>query len=74
MILLKINSRGVLEGNWDEIAELAEAYDRGVRTDDAYKSKIVSLIFDRGYEQAMSEIDEVNKRTVLLLTCTAGSA
>jgi hypothetical protein len=74
MVLLKINSKGVLEANWEEIAELAEAYDRGLRTEEAYKSKVVSLIFDRGYEQAMSEIDEVNQRTMLLLTCTGGRA
>lgn len=74
MDLLKINSRGVLEANWEEIAELAEAYDKGLRTDEAYESKVVSLIFDRGYEQAMSEIDEVSQRTMLLLTCTGGRA
>lgn len=74
MILLKINSNGHLEGNWEEIAELAEAYDRGCRSEEAYKSKVVSLIFDRGYEQAMSEIEEVHQRTMLLITCTGGSA
>lgn len=74
MILLKINPRGQLEGNWDEIAELAEEYDRGNRSEDAYQGKIISLIFDRGYEQAMSEIEESHRRTVLLMSCTGGHA
>ena len=74
MILLKINSRGQLEGNWEEIAELAEEYDRGSRSEDAYQSKVISLIFDRGFEQAMSEIEEAHRRTVLLMSCTGGHA
>lgn len=74
MILLKINSRGQLEGNWEEIAELAEEYDRGSRSDDAYQSKIITLIFDRGYEEAMREIEQVHERTVLLMSCTGGHA
>jgi hypothetical protein len=74
MILLKINSKGQLEGNWEEIAELAEEYDRGLRTDDAYQSKIITLIFDRGYEEAMKNIEEVHERTVLLMSCTGGHA
>lgn len=73
MILLKINN-GKLEGNWDEIAELADAYDHGSRTDDAYQSKVISLIFDRGYDAAMEEMEAVNQRTLLLMTCTGGSA
>lgn len=74
MILLKINGQGKLEGNWEEIAELADAYDRGSRTTEAYNSKIYSLIFDRGYEHAMEELEEVHRRTVLLMTCTGGNA
>lgn len=74
MILLKINNSGKLEGNWDEIAELADAYDRGSRTTDACTSKIYSLIFDRGYEHAMEELEEVHRRAVLLMTCTGGNA
>ena len=74
MILLKINPRGQLEGNWEEIAELAEEYDRGSRSEDAYQSKIITLIFDRGYEEAMREIEQVHERTVLLMSCTGGHA
>lgn len=74
MILLKINAKGQLEGNWDEIADLAEAYDRGCRSEEAYKAKVVSMIFDRGYEHAMGEVKDANERMLLLLSCTAGSA
>ena len=74
MILLKINSQGQLEANWQEIVELAEEYDRGCRSEDAYQSKIISLIFDRGYEDAMRNIEEVHQRTILLMSCTGGHA
>lgn len=74
MILIKIDSRGRLEANWEEIAELADEYDRGCRSEDAYQSKIISLIFDRGYDEAMKNIEEVHQRTVLLMSCTGGHA
>jgi len=73
MILLKI-ANGKLEGNWDEIAELADEYDRGDRSEDAYQSKIISLVFDRGFEAAMSEIEQAHQRTLLLMTTTGGNA
>lgn len=74
MVLLKINSDGCLEANWEEIDQLAKAYDRGLRTEEAYKSKVISLILDQGYDRAIDEMEEVNRRTLLLLSCTAGSA
>jgi len=73
MILLKIVGNKV-EGNWEEIVELAESYDRGVRTDDAYQSKLITMIFDRGYEEALKDMETVNQRTVLLLSTTGGHA
>lgn len=73
MILIKI-SDGTLEANWEEIVSLAEEYDRGSTHEDAYMSKIFSLIFDRGYDQALRDMEEHNKRLFLLATCTGGHA
>ena len=73
MILLKIVGNKV-DGNWEEIVELAESYDRGVRTEDAYHAKLITLIFDRGYEEAMRDIETVNQRTLLLMSSTGGHA
>lgn len=73
MILLKIAGNKV-EGNWEEIVELAESYDQGDRTDDAYQAKLITLIFDRGYEEAMRDIETVNQRTLLLMSSTGGHA
>ena len=73
MILIKI-SDGKLEANWEEIVALADEFDRGATTEDAYMSKIFSLIFDKGYEQAMADMEEHNQRLFLLATCTGGHA
>ena len=73
MILLKIAGNKV-EGNWEEIVELAESYDQGVRTEDAYSAKLITLIFDRGYEEAMRDMETVNQRTLLLMSSTGGHA
>ena len=73
MILLKIVGNKV-EGNWEEIVELAEAYDQGGRSEDAYHAKIITLIFDRGYEEAMRDMETVNQRTLLLMSSTGGHA
>jgi hypothetical protein len=73
MILIKI-SDGKLEANWDEIVALADEFDQGSNTEDAYMSKIFSLIFDKGYEQALVDMEEHNRRLILLATCTGGHA
>lgn len=73
MILIKVTD-GKLEANWEEIVALAEDYDRGAKTEDAYMSKVFSLIFDRGYEQALKDMEEHNQRLFWLATCTGGHA
>jgi len=74
MTILSINKRGELTGDWEKIVDLAESYDQGSRTPDACISKIYSLVFDRGYESAMEEVEEVHQRAYLLITHTGGHA
>ena len=74
MILLKINDSGDLEANWDEIDALAKAYDSGARTEDCYKAKLVSLIWENGYLDAMQELVNQQNQIALLMSCTGGTA
>ena len=56
MILLKINNDGELEWNLDEIRTLSNLYDRGCKSEEAYKAKVIRLIWEQGYTSAMDEI------------------
>ena len=73
MILIKVTD-GKLEANWEEIVALADAYDQGSKDEDAYMSKVFSLIFDKGYEQALHDMEQHNQRLLILATCTGGHA
>ena len=73
MILMKITPEG-LEANWGEIKALADAYDRGLKSEDAYKAKIMELIYDMGYTQAMEDMDKAQYQTAFLLSHTMGNA
>lgn len=73
MILMKITSEG-LEANWGEIKALADAYDRGLKSEDAYKAKIMELIYDMGYTQAMEDLEREQYQTAFLLSHTMGNA
>ena len=74
MILLKIDSRGDLEANWDEIKVLAMAYDSGNQTEDCYRAKLVSLIWEAGYLEAIQNSVKQQNQIALLLSCTGGTA
>jgi hypothetical protein len=72
MILMKIES-GKLVTNWDEIIAQAQAFDRGCKSEDAYKAKLIQLVWNEGFEAAKDEIEQ-QMQTVLLLSCTGGNA
>ena len=55
MILLKINDDGKLEWNLDEIKTLSDLHDRGCKSEEAYKAKVIRLIWEQGYTHAMDE-------------------
>lgn len=74
MTLLTINKRGELIGDWEKIVDLAEAYDQGSRSQEACAGKIYSLVFDRGYDSAMDDLEERNYQAIFLLTHTGGHA
>ena len=74
VILLKINEQGELEGNFEEIKELAGAYDRGWKTDETEKAKIIELIWKEGWKEAMDMMTITSQRAALLLGEVAGHA
>ena len=73
-LLVKINDSGELEWSNEDIEALSKAYDRGERTEDATKAKIFRLVWEQGYLSAMDDMEEMGRRTFLLMNCTAGNA
>jgi hypothetical protein len=71
---MKINDAGELEWNLDEVKSLAESYDRGERTEDAHRAKLVSLIWQDGYCAAIDDVEENQQKVFLLLSCVGGNA
>ena len=70
---MKITPDG-LEANWGEIKALADAYDRGCKSEEAYRAKIMDLIYEMGYVQAMDDIEKAQCQTAFLLSNTMGNA
>ena len=73
-LLMKVNDKGRLEWNPDEVKALADDYDNGQRTDDTKLAKIISLIWRDGYVCAMDDVEEKQQQMFLLVSCVAGHA
>ena len=71
---MKINDSGELEWNNKDLEALASSYDRGERNEEATKAKLLRLMWEKGYTTAMDDMEEMNKRTYILMNCTAGNA
>lgn len=71
---MKINDAGKLEWNPDEVQLLANAYDLGERTEDAYRAKLATLIWDEGYWSAIDDFEETKNKVRLLMSCVGGNA
>ena len=74
MVLLKINDDGELEWNLDEIRTLSDLYDRGCKSEEAYKAKVIRLIWEQGYTHAMDDMQDMQEKTMLLFGCVGGNA
>lgn len=72
MILMKIED-GRLVTNWEEIIAQAGAYDRGCKSEEAYKAKLIQLVWNEGFDSARDEIER-QMQTAMLLSCTGGTA
>lgn len=70
---MKITPEG-LEANWDEIRVLADAYDRGCKSEEAYKAKIMDLVYEMAYTQGVEDTEKAYFANAFLLSCTMGNA
>jgi hypothetical protein len=73
-LLVKINDSGELEWNNKDLEALASSYDRGERNEETTKAKLLRLMWEQGYTTAMDDMELMNKRTYILMNCTAGNA
>ena len=74
MILLKINPSGELEWNLEEIKVLADLYDKGCKSEEAYRAKVIELIWADGFHAAMDQMEDMQQKTALLFGCVGGHA
>lgn len=74
MILLKINDDGDLEWNLEEIRVLSNLYDKGCKSEEAYKAKLIRLVWEQGYTRAMEDMQDMQEKTMLLFGCVGGHA
>ena len=74
MILMKIDANGELEADWDAIERLTKCFDKGCKSEEAYKAKLFSLVLEHGYDAAMDDIEEDRKQVLFMLCTPAGNA
>ena len=74
MILMKIDENGELDADWDAIERLTKCFDKGCKSERAYKAKLFSLVLEHGYDVAMEDVEE-QRRQIMFMMCTpAGNA
>ena len=74
MILLKIDNQGELQWNRDEIWEQANLHDRGLCNELTHNCKILQLIWQDGYEDALNQVTQMSQRSALYFAEPAGTA
>lgn len=67
-------SDGNLEIDMDVVRQMAQAFDQGTLSDECLIAKIILTAFNSGIEQGIEESEERQRQTIMLLSCTAGSA
>jgi hypothetical protein len=74
MILMKIDTKGELEADWEAIEKLTKCFDRGCKSEKAYKAKLFSLVLEHGYDVAMDDVEQDRKQVLFMLCTPAGNA
>ena len=74
MILMKIDGNGKLEADWDAIEKLTKCFDKGCKSEEAYKAKLFSLVLEHGYDVAMDDVEQYRKQVLFMLCTPAGNA
>ena len=71
---MKIDDNGKLEADWDAIDRLAKCFDKGCKSEQAYKAKLFSLVLEHGYDAAMDDVEHERKQVLFMLCAPAGHA
>jgi len=74
MILMKIDEKGELEADWDAIERFTKCFEKGCKSEQAYKAKLFSLVLEHGYDAAMDDVDHERKQVLFMLCTPAGNA
>ena len=74
MILMKIDQNGERQADWDAIEKLTKCFDRGCKSEKAYKAKLFSLVLEHGYDAAMDDVEHERKQVLFMLCAPAGHA
>ena len=71
---MKIDGNGKLEADWDAIEKLTKCFDKGCKSEEAYKAKLFSLVLEHGYDVAMDDVEQDRKQVLFKLCTRAGNA
>ena len=71
---MKIDGNGELEADWDAIERFTKCFDKGCKSEQAYKAKMFSLVLEHGYDDAMDDVDHERKQVLFMLCTPAGNA
>ena len=71
---MKIDTKGELEADWDAIERLNKCFDKGCKSEQAYKAKLFSLVLEHGYDAAMDDVEYERKQVLFMLCAPAGHA
>jgi hypothetical protein len=71
---MKIDNNGELEADWNTIERLTKCFDRGCKSEEAYKAKLFSLVLEHGYDVAMDDVERERKEVLFMLCTPAGNA
>jgi hypothetical protein len=74
MILMKIDENGKLEADWDAIERFTKCFEKGCKSEQAYKAKLFSLVLEHGYDAAMDDVEYERKEIMFMLCTPAGNA
>ena len=71
---MKIDEKGELQADWDAIERFTKCFEKGCKSEQAYKAKLFSLILEHGYDAAMDDVDHERKQVLFMLCTPAGNA
>ena len=71
---MKIDEKGELQADWDAIERFTKCFEKGCKSEQAYKAKLFSLVLEHGYDAAMDDVEHERKQVLFMLCAPAGHA